>query len=135
MFPTPPVHQQQSGGSSWLQSPAPISMLPGTQPSPTPLSYLPTTDSSGAMAAGLGYGSWWDRTPVQPHIEAPPRLPALRTPGSFPDVVCQQADHSQPAQVAGQSPDSAKSARMAWHVLNMRAGGAVGQREPTAADV
>ena len=132
--PTPAVHQQHSGGGGlWLHSPAPFSMLyPRPQPGPTPLSYPPTTGSSGAMADGHGYGSWWDRTPLQPHIDAPPRLPALRTSGSgsFPDVVWQQADHAQ-AALDAQSPDSAKSARMAWHLLNSRA---VGQREPTAAD-
>lgn len=71
---------------------------------------------------------------MQPHMDAPPRLPTLRTHGSFPHVHLQQAGHSEAAR-ASQSPDSAKSARMAWHLLNRQAVIAEGQREPTAADV
>ena len=113
----PPVHQQQSRSSPWLHSPALFAMLPSTCPGATPLTHSPPGGSSGAPPEGLGAGGCM---PMQPHTD---RLPALLTPGCFPDV---QAVNFQ-ATLAEDSPDSAKSATMALGVFSRQALGAQGQ--------
>ena len=133
-----PVRQQQSGGGPSpmvAQSPRRLSMPPSMHPGSTPLGHFPPSGISGASPDGLGTGCWWDSNPMQPHMDAPTRLITSPTSGSFTHVLRQQglADNSQ-AALAGESPDSAKSARMVWDLSSRQAVGGWGHNQAATAE-